>query len=76
VALDTNPWQLIVNKQTGQWGLSYNKSMDLGRTPLNIAKPPAPIEQYKMTLAAEGGDRGKLTLAWENVVASVSFRVR
>jgi hypothetical protein len=76
VALDANPWQLIVNKQTGQWGLSYNKSMDLGRVAMTIAKPAAPIETYKMTLSSEGGNRGKLTLEWENVIASVPFTVK
>jgi len=28
---DPNNWTLIVNKQTGQWGLRYDKSQDLGR---------------------------------------------
>jgi len=28
---DVANWQLIVNKQTGQWGLRYDKSQDLGR---------------------------------------------
>ena len=45
-------WQLIVNKQTGQWGLSYDQSQDLGRVPRTMSKPPAPVETYKMTLSA------------------------
>ena len=28
---DPDNWQLIINKQTGQWGLSYASSQDLGR---------------------------------------------
>ena len=28
---DPDNWQLIINKQTGQWGLDYNAKMDLGR---------------------------------------------
>ena len=28
VCLDPTQWQLIVNKQTGQWGTEYNQSMD------------------------------------------------
>ena len=27
---DPNNWQLIINKQTGQWGLTYDASQDLG----------------------------------------------
>jgi hypothetical protein len=76
VATDANPWQLIINKQTGQWGLAYNKAQDLGRVPMTVTKPAAPIEQYKMTLSSAGGNNGKLQLEWENVVASVNFTVK
>ena len=70
------PWQLIVNKQTGQGGLDYDKSKDLGRTPMKVTKPAAPIETYKMTLSSTGGNKGKLELAWENVVASVDITAK
>jgi hypothetical protein len=70
------PWQFIVNKQTGQGGLDYDKSQDLGRVAMKISKPPAPIETYKMTLSSPGGNAGKLELAWENVVASVDFTAK
>lgn len=76
VDVGSTPWQLVVNKQTGQWGTNYDKSQDLGRVPMTIAKPAAPVETYKMTLASEGGNRGKLTLEWENYVASVNFTVK
>jgi hypothetical protein len=71
-----SPWQLIVNKQTGQWGLAYDKSQDLGRVPMTVTKPASPVETYKMTLTGEGGNRGKLDLAWENVNASVPITVK
>jgi len=76
VDIATNPWRLIVNKRTGEWGLDYTKSADLGRVPMTMTKPAAPIETYKMTLTDLGGNRGKLELAWEDVVASVNFMVR
>ncbi len=71
-----HPWKLIVNKRTGEWGLDYTKSADLGQVPMTMTKPPAPIETYKMSLTGLGGNRGKLELAWEDVVASVDFTVR
>jgi Protein of unknown function (DUF2911) len=71
-----NPWKLIVNKRTGEWGLDYTKSADLGQVPMTVTKPAAPIETYKMTLTGLGGNRGKLELAWENVVASADFTAR
>src|SRR5258708_14117946 len=33
VSLDPKQWQLIVNKQTGQWGLAYNESPALPGVP-------------------------------------------
>jgi hypothetical protein len=70
------PWQLIVNKQTGQGGLDYDKAQDFGRTPMKMSKPPAPIETFKMTLSSAGGNKGKLELGWENVVASVDITAK
>jgi hypothetical protein len=76
VDLDEGKWQLIVNKQTGQWGLKYDKAEDLGRVPMTMSKPPAPVESFKISLAAEKGNRGKLTMEWADVVASVPFTVK
>jgi hypothetical protein len=75
VDIGASPWQLIVNKQTGQGGLDYDKSKDLGRVPMKMSKPPATVETYKMTLSHPGGSTAKLDLAWENTAASVDFMV-
>ena len=76
VFLDEGKWQLIVNKQTGQSGMDYDQKQDLGRVPMNMSKPPAAIETYKMTLSSQGGSRGSLQLEWENAVASVPFTAK
>ena len=68
-------WELIVNKQTGQSGLTYDAKQDLGRVKMTMAKPAAMVEQLKYTLAATG-NKGTLTLAWENVSASVPFTAK
>src|SRR5580698_7668847 len=59
---DPDNWQLILNKETGQWGLNYNAKMDLGRVKMTMSKPSAPIETYKMTLSGTGANTGKLQL--------------
>ena len=69
-------WELIISKETGQWGLSYSASRDLGRVKMTMAKPPAPVERLKYTLMSEGGNKVKLELAWENHVASVPITVK
>jgi hypothetical protein len=76
VYLDPKQWQLIVSKQTGEWGLDYDQSRDFGRVKMDMSKPAAPIEKYRMTLASLGGNRARLELAWENTVASVPITVK
>jgi hypothetical protein len=72
---DPDNWVLIVNQQTGEWGLKYDKTQDLGRVKMTMSKPLALVENLKYTLEALGGTTGKLTLEWENHSASVLIAV-
>lgn len=73
---DAGNWVLIVNKQTGQWGMSYDKSQDLGRVKMTMEKPPALVENLKYMIKDLGGNKGELSLAWENLCGSVSITVQ
>jgi hypothetical protein len=73
---DPENWQLIVNKQTGQFGTDYDKGQDLGRVKMTMSKPAALVETLKYTIADAGGNKGKLTLEWENHSGSVAFTVK
>ena len=55
---------LIVNKQTGQWGTEYSRAQDLGRAPLQSDRVTTQVEKF--TIAIEPGDarQGTLTMAW------------
>jgi hypothetical protein len=68
---DPDAWVLIINKQTGQWGTKYDKTQDLGRVKMTMSKPPALVENLTYILKEQGGNKGKLTLEWENHSASV-----
>jgi hypothetical protein len=72
---DPAQWTLIVSKKTGEWGLAYDNTQDLGRTKMTMSKPPSMVEDLKYTLRNDGGGKGTLTLAWENVRASVPIHV-
>ncbi|MFZ0746237.1 MAG: DUF2911 domain-containing protein [Terracidiphilus sp.] len=72
---DPDHWDLIVNKKTGEWGLAYDKSEDLGRVKMKMTKPPAMVEDLKYTIDDLGGTTGKITLEWEDHSASVLFSV-
>ncbi len=76
VLVNTDPWQFIVSKATGEWGLAYKQDMDLGRVKMKMSKPPEPIEKLQITLSGAGSDTGKLQMEWENVIASVPFTVK
>jgi hypothetical protein len=73
---DPDNWVLIVNKQTGQWGLAYDQTQDLVRVKMSMDKPPAPVENLTYTLKSFGAKRGALTLSWENHTATVPVTVR
>ena len=73
---DPNAWELIISKQTGQWGLEYNQRQDLGRVKMQMSQPAAPVEQLKYTLRDLGGNKGELRLEWERHVAVVGFTAR
>jgi hypothetical protein len=82
IALNAGKWDLIVNKKTGQWGINRDGSttmdpaQNVGKTALTMSKPGAPVEQMSITLAASGGNKGKLTVAWSDVSGSVDFTAK
>jgi hypothetical protein len=73
---DPDNWVLIVNKQTGQWGLAYDKTKDLGRAKMTMDAAPALVENLRFVLKDLGGKKGTLSLAWENKIASVQLTVQ
>lgn len=72
---DPDNWVLIVNKKTGEWGLAYDGSQDLGKVKMEMSKPPSMVEELRYTLTDNGGGKGSLNLAWEDHSASVPIAV-
>lgn len=66
-------WQLIVNRQTGQWGTEYDAARDLARIPMRVERTSAPVEQF--TIALEPGSTPRLALTWENTRAWVPVEI-
>jgi hypothetical protein len=69
----SNPdqWTLIISKDTKEWGLRYDPTKDLGRTPMSMSKPPSMVENLIWVIEDEGGGRGQIGLSWEDHTASV-----
>ncbi len=57
---------LIVNKQTGQWGTEYGRAHDLGVARMTSDSVSAPTEQFTISIQATGDRRGTLAMAWGN----------
>lgn len=81
LAAETNAngnWKLIVNTKTGQWGIPYDASTELGRTPLTSRTLSTPIESLTMWLipAPDGSAGGDLRFAWGTREFSVRWQVR
>ncbi len=65
--------QLIVNKQTGQWGTEYDPKQDLGRVDLKMEKLSAPVEQLTISIEPQGAG-GVLKIAWDDRAYSAEAR--
>ena len=68
--------QLIVNRQTGQWGTAYDASQDLARVPLRPATPAAPAERFTISVEPGQGRGGVLRMVWDDRGWEIPFTVR
>jgi hypothetical protein len=69
-------WQLIVNRQTGQWGTEYDQKQDLARIPLKKTAPSAPVEQLTISIDKNPAGGGVLKIAWENTELTAPITVK
>lgn len=69
-------WQMIVNKQTGQWHTQHDPSQDLGRVTLEKRTLPKPVEQLTFAIGKQhGASGGAITMRWETTEVSAAFTV-
>jgi hypothetical protein len=56
--------ELIVNRQTGQWGTAYGPAHDLARVPMTSETLATPVEQFTISIEAGDARHGTLAMAW------------
>ncbi len=56
--------ELIVNKETGQWGTDYDRSHNLGRAALRTETVAAPLDEFTISVVPAGARRGTLVMEW------------
>ncbi len=59
-----NGVELIVNRQTGQWGTSYDGSRDLGRARMTTEALTTPVEAFTISIAERDARQGTLAMSW------------
>ena len=60
----TSGVDLIVNKQTGQWGTYYNASRNLGVARITSETLPSPVEEFTISIVPNGARHGTLVMEW------------
>jgi hypothetical protein len=55
---------LIVNRQAGQWGTSYDRSRDLGKAPMKTETLTTPVEKFTISISPVDARHGTLVMEW------------
>jgi hypothetical protein len=66
--------QLVISKQTNQWGTVYDPAQDLARIPMHEATLRDPVEEFTIIVGEQAGG-GVIALEWDNVRYWVPFEV-
>ena len=84
ILMTANGWQLVINRETGQWGTDYDASRDVARVPLVARTLAEPMETLVVLLIPESPRpssgyaelRGTLKILWGRTELSVPWSVR
>jgi len=55
---------LIVNRQTGQWGTEYRRAQDLGTAPMTSDSVGPPVEKFTISIEPRDARHGTLAMVW------------
>lgn len=69
----SDQWTLIINKQTGEWGLNYDQSKDLARIPMKSGSLASPQERMSISFENTSGGSTEMHVKWENTDQSVKI---
>ncbi|MEO8619685.1 MAG: DUF2911 domain-containing protein [bacterium] len=69
-------WQFVIGKlsKPGQWGVPYDQSLEIGKTPMKLGKTKAPVEQvtYLVDTTPTGAT---LRIEWGTQSATIPMTV-
>jgi hypothetical protein len=67
---------LIVNRQTGQWGTEYRRARDLGSAPMTAESVDSPVEKFTISIEPHDARHGTLAMAWGTFRWTAPIEVR
>jgi Protein of unknown function (DUF2911) len=71
-----NRVDLIVNRQTGQWGTEYGRGHDLGSVPMRADSVDTTVEQFTISIEPLDDRHGTLAMAWGTFRWAAPFEVQ
>jgi len=70
-------FDLVFNKQTGQWGTQYGSIDDVASVPMTFSENGEAVEMFTLSLARGAkANAGELTLQWGKAVLKAPFTVK
>lgn len=73
--LPDNKWDLVFNKQHGQWGTDHDPKQDFVKVPLEESKADDSAEMVTIELSEEGGG-GNISIQWGDLALETSFSAK
>ena len=67
-----NKWDLVFNKQHGQWGTSHDPKQDFVKVPLEESKASDSAEMVTIKLSEAGG--GHFSVQWGDLMLETGFK--
>jgi hypothetical protein len=67
-----NKWDLVFNKQHGQWGTQHDPKLDLVKVPLEESKASDSAEMVTIKLSEMDGG-GQFTVQWGDLMLATNF---
>jgi hypothetical protein len=70
-------WQIVFGRleKPGQWGIPYQKQLEIGRTPMKIGKTPKPVENVTISIDDAPGNSAALRIDWGTTSVTVPFTI-
>lgn len=70
-------WQLVLGRlsKPGQWGIPYQKDLEIGRTPMKVGKTAKPVENVTISIDDATGNGATLRIEWGTTSVTAPFTI-